>query len=182
MISFHNQGKPRCLWTNSQEFKLGGHLRRELPGATESTTTRSTLKAVWESWSSWTFNKDSQGRFKHIWDYSAKPLIQLGYQIAKPKLRDLVPPGLYSLRCNLTTLNRVILSFTAARKETRLAPIPPPLHSNILPAPAQILVWGGSRAWCPPNKFMAEVGGGGSVHMLLPVDHARARVCNMYSQ
>lgn len=90
MISFHNQGKPRCLWTNSQEFKLGGHLRRELPGATESTTTPSTLKAVWESWSSWTFNKDSQGRFKHIWDYSAKPLIQLGYQIAKPKLRDLV--------------------------------------------------------------------------------------------
>lgn len=45
---FSNQGSLRCLWTPQH----GSLLRRELPGATESTTTRLTLKAVWESQSS----------------------------------------------------------------------------------------------------------------------------------
>lgn len=46
---FSNQGRPRCLWTSSWDSHHGSHLRRELPGVTESTTTRFTLKAVWES-------------------------------------------------------------------------------------------------------------------------------------
>lgn len=50
--SFSNQGRPRCLWTSSWHSHHGSHLRRELPGAAESTTTRFTLKAVGESSSS----------------------------------------------------------------------------------------------------------------------------------
>lgn len=49
---FPPSGKANVPLDKLSGLYYGGHLRRELPGATKSTTTSLTLKAVWESWSS----------------------------------------------------------------------------------------------------------------------------------
>lgn len=136
-----------CLWTSSQDFHQGGLEKGAVWSYRKhhySINTQSSLGKLEQL-------DIQQGQSGQVQAHQG--LLWLGNRIraithqSPNSAKHLVPSGSYQHK-----LIKELLLVSMTIKEVRMATIPPPSYSNILPTPAQNLAWGGSRPWGIPNK------------------------------